>query len=288
MARIRTIKPEFWRSPDIMELSFFQRLLYIGLWNLADDEGRGKYEPASIAADLFLTEFSLNPHGTVTEVSNAFFEYSNREMIVIYEVKKRRFFQILNWSDHQKPNRPSASKLPPPTSADAVLIEGSLSPHAHLTETSLPEQGTGNREQGTSTYVQNTEIEPPTDTHTTPPKKDNKPTNQQPEAETPDELFAKFWEHYPLKRHKKEARQQFDIETKTIDPHTIIAGAERLANDPNLPDEGFQPLPETWLSGHRWNDPPYPFRPNAWQNTTDAEFLASMTRFPSFQAENDF
>ena len=39
MARIRTIKPEFWIDDVIVELPFETRLLFIGIWNFADDAG---------------------------------------------------------------------------------------------------------------------------------------------------------------------------------------------------------------------------------------------------------
>lgn len=45
MARIRTIKPEFFTSEDIVELSPLARLLYIALWCEADREGRLMWKP---------------------------------------------------------------------------------------------------------------------------------------------------------------------------------------------------------------------------------------------------
>lgn len=45
MARIRTIKPEFFTSEDIVELSPLARLLYIALWCEADREGRLEWKP---------------------------------------------------------------------------------------------------------------------------------------------------------------------------------------------------------------------------------------------------
>ena len=39
--RIRTIKPEFWRSDDITALGWATRLLFIGLWSYVDDNGVG-------------------------------------------------------------------------------------------------------------------------------------------------------------------------------------------------------------------------------------------------------
>lgn len=45
MARIRTIKPEFFTSDDICALSPMARLLYVGLWCEADREGRMVWLP---------------------------------------------------------------------------------------------------------------------------------------------------------------------------------------------------------------------------------------------------
>ena len=45
MARIRTIKPEFWTSDQVVECSFAARLLFIGMWNFCDDYG---VHPASL------------------------------------------------------------------------------------------------------------------------------------------------------------------------------------------------------------------------------------------------
>lgn len=45
MARIRTIKPEFFTSEDIVALSPLARLLYIALWCEADREGRMQWKP---------------------------------------------------------------------------------------------------------------------------------------------------------------------------------------------------------------------------------------------------
>ncbi|WP_206408807.1 DnaT-like ssDNA-binding domain-containing protein [Ectopseudomonas oleovorans] len=48
MARIRTIKPEFWTDEKIVQLPYEARLLFIGLWNFADDDGRLFEEPERI------------------------------------------------------------------------------------------------------------------------------------------------------------------------------------------------------------------------------------------------
>lgn len=53
MARIRTIKPEFFTSEDIVELSAFARLLYIALWCEADREGRLNWRPGTYKLRYF-------------------------------------------------------------------------------------------------------------------------------------------------------------------------------------------------------------------------------------------
>src|SRR3990167_3984881 len=54
MARIRTIKPDFWMDARLAkDLTRDQRLFYIGLWNQADDEGRFRAHPDLLKGALF-------------------------------------------------------------------------------------------------------------------------------------------------------------------------------------------------------------------------------------------
>ncbi len=156
--RIRTVKPEFWRSADTAELTFFARLLYIGLWNFVDDNGVGDDDEALIRSDLF-------PRDDVDETSRLIHEglteLSVRGQILRYEdsVSERRYLKVVAWH-HQKINRPSKSSKPLPASADTPLSEGSSSDdgalrgpsvntHGGLTEDSPPYLGIKvSRDQG--------------------------------------------------------------------------------------------------------------------------------------------
>lgn len=53
MARIRTIKPEFFTSEDIVSLTPMARLLYIALWCEADKEGRLLWKPKTFKMRYF-------------------------------------------------------------------------------------------------------------------------------------------------------------------------------------------------------------------------------------------
>ena len=149
--RIRTIKPEFWRSEDIAALSIEDRLLFIGLWSYVEDNGVGRDEPQLIQCDLYpldtFTEASLRTHGGLMRLSQ-------QGLITRFEGPDgRRYLQINSWDKHQKINRPSKPRFPQYNAENCTLTEGSLSPHCTLTEGSLPEQGTGNREQGSTPFL---------------------------------------------------------------------------------------------------------------------------------------
>src|SRR5690606_22686976 len=53
MARARNIKPAFFMNEDLVELPFQDRLLFIGLWTLADREGRLEDRPKRIKMEIF-------------------------------------------------------------------------------------------------------------------------------------------------------------------------------------------------------------------------------------------
>jgi hypothetical protein len=146
--RIRSIKPQFWRSADTAELDMFTRLLFIGLWNYVDDNGVGDDDVNLIRSDLFprdqnIEELSRKIHGGLTELSV-------RAQITRFTDLKtgRKYFSVTNWH-HQKINRPTASNKPLPTSENVVLTESSVNPHGGLTEDSLLDLGIkGSRDQG--------------------------------------------------------------------------------------------------------------------------------------------
>lgn len=145
MPRIRTVKPEFWRSPDVIELDDFQQLLYIGLWNFTDDEGRGAYNPTAIAADIFLRKYALDPRGVTHDIEEAFKAYAERDMVTVYRVRGRDYYQINNWHSHQKINRPHKSKIPPLDQAEHIIhgafTEHSVNDHGGISEGSLRDHG---------------------------------------------------------------------------------------------------------------------------------------------------
>ncbi len=72
-----------------------------------------------------------------------------------------------------------------------------------------------------------------------------------------DANFCLFWQAYPRKAGKAQARVAFAKVSNECAPETIIAAAERFALDPNREDQ-YTPHPTTWLNQGRWDDDPLP------------------------------
>lgn len=109
MARIRTYKPSFFRSEDVAALTFRARLTWLGLWPNCDDEGRMKDNAKLIKGDVWpLDDVSLE------DVEADLAELAAAGRIVRYEVDGRRYLAVTNWLEHQRIQKPTPSKIPPP------------------------------------------------------------------------------------------------------------------------------------------------------------------------------
>lgn len=96
MARARNIKPAFFLNDDLVELPFEYRLLFIGLWTLADREGRLEDRPKRIKMGVF-------PADNV-DVDAGLSELQKYNFIQRYEINGEKLVQILNFAKHQNPH----------------------------------------------------------------------------------------------------------------------------------------------------------------------------------------
>lgn len=110
--RIRSIKPEFWRSRDIAKLDWDTRLVFIGLWSYVDDNGVGKDIDYDIIGDLFASDLIKDPRETVARVSRALASLSEAGLIYRYEVDNTPYLEIATWSRHQRIDKPGKPRYP--------------------------------------------------------------------------------------------------------------------------------------------------------------------------------
>lgn len=147
--RIRSIKPEFWESESLGRVSREARLLFIGLFSCCDDVGRARASSRLLASRLYPYDddaFKKLP-GWISELEK-------QGCIRLYQVDGEAYLDIPKWQNHQKIDKPSASKLP---SFDDVREDS-----RGFEKNSL---GTGNREEeqgeeSTTTVVPEITVQP--------------------------------------------------------------------------------------------------------------------------------
>jgi hypothetical protein len=106
--RIRSIKPSFWRSLSMSKLPLQTRHHFIGLWGVADDEGRAIEDPRLLKGDLW----SLDPRVSSRQIGTMQVELAAAGKLWRYTDGEKTYFEIVNWKDHQKINHPQKSSLP--------------------------------------------------------------------------------------------------------------------------------------------------------------------------------
>ena len=109
--RARNLKPAFFKDDDLAELPFEGRLLYQGLWCMADREGKLEDRPKRIKAEVFPYD-SINVETQLRALVSV-------GLIVRYEVAGERYISIPTFLRHQKPHRNEApSCIPDPSTSD--------------------------------------------------------------------------------------------------------------------------------------------------------------------------
>lgn len=231
MARIRTIKPEFFRHEELFEAEQTSglplRLAFAGLWTAADREGRFKWKPRELKLDCL-------PHDAV-EFSRVLDALASRGFIVKYEVDGREYGYIPSWSDHQViNNRESASSLPAPNENNTLSRGTRVNDASSSRLEHAQGEGKGKERKG---------------------KEDLRRVANDPAGSR----FDEFWQAYPRRdgdNPRKPAETRFNALVKTgIDPEMLIAAIRQYAVT-NARKVGTPYIPQaaTWLNQQRWSD----------------------------------
>jgi hypothetical protein len=107
--RIRTLKPELWQNEKVGDLSHGGRLLFVGLITMADDEGRFRARPSVILGHVFPydDEAPKRLAGWMKEVEG-------EGLVRFYESAGKPYGILPGFTEHQRINRATDSRLPPP------------------------------------------------------------------------------------------------------------------------------------------------------------------------------
>jgi hypothetical protein len=240
------------------------------LWGYLDDRGRGLDVPKGIAGDLFPRDDDVTP-----KLMDAWLEQMTIGLagrpgpLCRYEVDGVRYLHCVNWSEHQRVDRPTASTIPP------CPLHESSSNHSRghreqIREASamdsLPGDGDGDGD-GDGVWLFETPPSPP-------PR--------------PDDEFDRFWKTYPRREAKGAARKAWDKAITRAPAGLIIAAAGAYRDRPGRKPE-YTAHPASWLNQDRWTDEPNvdPAPPQPAPSTTDARMAQAMAAGDRVQAMLD-
>jgi hypothetical protein len=115
MARIRTIKPEFWVSEQIGNCSRDARLLFIGMWNFCDDQGVHPAKTMTLKAEVCPQDDDI----TSAKVAVWVQELVSVGLVAEFESEDCRYWHVTGWSKHQRIDRVTNKHPPPPESSSS-------------------------------------------------------------------------------------------------------------------------------------------------------------------------
>lgn len=143
MARIRSIKPDIRRSRTVCSWPYVVRWTFAGLPGYLDDEGRGLDDVRLIKAELYPLDDDITPR----KLEQHLITIGTNGPLCRYEVDGERYLHVTSWTEHQRVNRPTPSRVPP-----CPIHEKDVRTHGGFTESSSQERK--GKEQGKEKEVQ--------------------------------------------------------------------------------------------------------------------------------------
>jgi len=245
MARIRTIKPEFWQNEQLAELPEHARLLAIALLNHSDDEGYFTASPQLVRAACFpFEEHSKNVLRSIQDLSSVGY-------IEVLDCGGKAVGRVCKFLEHQRIDKPQKSKLSglfqsaksENSNVSDAFVERSRNIPGVIREPSVIdqrlEQGTGNRgmEQGTGEWNREKE------------QKDRVSVSVG-KTEKPEGVDQQHWDDWLVARKKKHRAgpptktAMARIESEAVKAGITIGEAIRIAAEKEW--RGFE---ASWLQG---------------------------------------
>lgn len=225
MARTRNIKPGFFMNDKLAEIEPLGRILFAGLWTIADREGRLEDRPKKIKAAIL-------PYDNC-DINKLLQELHDKDFIVRYEIEGEQYIAIPNWKKHQNPHiKEPESTIPEP---ESTIPE----PYKHNTSTIQKQDEHRTSPADSLNLIPESKHMPAdavdTDDH------DEKPNGAQSltgkgQKTSAEKLgytseFEMFWLVYPRKIAKKRAFELWKRRTKKESPENLISAAENYAKE---------------------------------------------------------
>jgi hypothetical protein len=233
--RQRFIHPTIWQSADFIGLSQGARLLFIGLFSTADDEGRGKGRSITLKANIFPGDDIPLP-----KIERWAEEITAKGMARFYVVNGATFYDLPSWHLYQKPKYVIRSNVPP------FQQDGAIGPNPPTLAEIVPWVGLGR--EGTGRVLKKA-------------------------ADAARPGFDRWWGTYPKKNKRSRALRVWNESELESRADEMVAAVEaQIANRKAVRAAGgFVPEwqdPERWLKNERWTDAPIPMPENRRSDTS--------------------
>lgn len=227
MARIRTIKPDFWTDGNMVKLSPFARLLYIGMWNFTlCDHGH-------VADDAMKLKLQILPMDPIN-IDELLAEIMDQGRVTrVMDSNGRTYLLVKRFEDHQKIDPRWKTRCPACAQVDSLIPTETQVSLGELTATPelSPDLPLGREGMG----------------------RESKKTSSKPVASMG---FETFWARYPRKVGKLAAIKAYDKAVKLTTPDRILQGITVLERETAGKEKTFTPHPASWLNAGRWDDEP--------------------------------
>lgn len=271
MPRIRSVHPGLFTDEAFVSCSAMGRLLLIGLWTEADDQGVFEWKPITIKMRLFPAD-NIDVEPLLNELVEA-------RWVTEFQDGDRKYGALRNFRRFQKPKSPNAVHPLPTHLRKYVGLEATSSETAKGERDLFPQNGemTPQMEEGGGKGGGST-------TPHTPQGAERANGHARVSKQEVDAAFDRFWAAYPKKVAKPKARDRFEriLKRHQATPEALIRGAERYAAEvarrQPAPD-GRVPMahPTTWLNEGRWTDEDAgqpsgaPQHSETWRNLSEEE-----------------
>jgi len=218
------VKKELWNSHRILSISPNERLMFICMFNVADDDGILKNSALQMKSICYSCDSDITL-GMVQEYIN------NIISVGLIELNdERTLIRICKWKDHQRIDKPTPSKYIFKRSFQDTSKNGIIALKEDSNSTLDERKGKKDKER----------------------QKKEKEVVQDKTLE----LFNSFYSLYPRKQDKKRAYTAFNNLTKAnqklcIEGVTIYVQWLKVNN---IVDKTLIKLPTTYINGEHWND----------------------------------
>lgn len=242
MARIRTLKPEFFRHEELFDLEQESglpvRLAYAGLWTACDRKGRFKWRPRALKSEIL-------PYDDV-DFSRVLDALASRGFCVRYVSEGESYGYVPTFLDHQYiNNRESESTIPEPL--PNLIVDASSTREPRVSHAPLGEGVVGRSSRKES---------------------DASKTRRADMQKIEDIYFA-----YPRRVAKTAALKAIEKASRSVPLDILLARTQQFAEQVRREHKEveFIPHPATWFNQGRYEDEglkvpePKPFKTLTWE-----------------------